>query len=494
MSGLRRLYRYQVDNQGWSAWQTLYDFTQDFRVDAVTSTSGSVVHIEVQLTKIGTDKFHFVENWNGHEYVNCTDESSFPIQFAHDAHNGEPFFYEYELDPCNNVPDGQAVFVLLGRDSSGQLIAGQKNFDFTVGQHSFDFSAEVGQLGVDGSILGYLVRAAKGFTSGSIGISEYWNFLLSPPPIQTFAHNTYSISVPDASKSARILEQHYLVGFKEFMGVPLPVRFSTGKVEISCSFAALPECMDEVEPDVGGELENELGEVVLVEPEPPVPPNPPDPKPPRPKPDKPLPPDPVPPPDPIIPIPHDGPEVKVKPPKPDVEEPEIPEGCACEVYIGQCILSGSRAIVSGLHNLLFVGDVIQDITQKLKHLDERLEELIQSQNMIVEEINNQTNSEIEIGDQVSEAIVDSSSYLGDEVQDGLEEICETLEWVSEQEMLNLNGLLRLEPCEPDYPEGQTIIEVAKEFVDNYEPPLVEVLENEVVVNSDVDKVYSRDHF
>jgi len=78
-------------------------------------------------------------------------------------------------------------------------------------------------------------------------------------------------------------------------------------------------------------------------------------------------------------------------------------------------------------------------------------------------------------------IGDSIEYQGDLVQERLGDIIDRLEGIEEK--------LKLDPCEPDFPEGETITQVVGRFVDEYQPGVVEVLENDVVINGE--DVYSR---
>ena len=48
--------------------------------------------------------------------------------------------------------------------------------------------------------------------------------------------------------------------------------------------------------------------------------------------------------------------------------------------------------------------------------------------------------------------------------------------------------LRLNPCEPDYPDGKTIAQIADDFEKHYYPATVEVLENDVVLDTGSDEL------
>ena len=52
---------------------------------------------------------------------------------------------------------------------------------------------------------------------------------------------------------------------------------------------------------------------------------------------------------------------------------------------------------------------------------------------------------------------------------------------------SISDSLRLAPCEPDYPDGKTIAEIADDFEKHYYPTVVEVLENDVVVDTGSDE-------
>ena len=83
-----------------------------------------------------------------------------------------------------------------------------------------------------------------------------------------------------------------------------------------------------------------------------------------------------------------------------------------------------------------------------------------------------------------------SNWFGNNFFSEIRSIKESVESIS-NDVSDIRDSLRLQPCEPDYPEGKTLAQMVDDFVNDYQPPSVEVLESEVVVNSDVDRITSR---
>ena len=55
------------------------------------------------------------------------------------------------------------------------------------------------------------------------------------------------------------------------------------------------------------------------------------------------------------------------------------------------------------------------------------------------------------------------------------------------DLSDIRDSLRLAPCEPDYPDGKTITQIADDFEKHYYPATVEVLENDVVLDTGSDE-------
>lgn len=396
---LERKLRSSNDGINWTAWET-YNFETD--TDG-TANIGAAYFQTLFTVKDSSAPFRFQAYLDGVLSLEM-EQDSVPKALNWANHST----FRNVLETCGNIPDGQALLACIVVDGDGQKVAAQKSFQFdTSGYLEFDFSELVPSTA--GGILGYIVRAGKGFTTGNLKISEHW-----VGPFGSFPHirNTYEIDLNEGDKKGTSIIPHWAVALGDNN---LPVYW-LGKVSINGNFAPLPECLYSVEPDQGGEIDDDILEEVVIPPgvEEPIVPEYPEP--------------------PIKPNPHD-PIIKPVIPVPPAT------GCECEIYVGLQIQRLADILVD-LHN------------DKMSFEQEKME------------------------------------YLGEHFELIEEELSSIAQWLNEE----ASALFRLEPCEPEYPDGETITQVAKEFVENYEPPLVEVLENEVVVNSDVDKVYSRNHF
>jgi len=264
--------------------------------------------------------------------------------------NGTHVVVNAQMDVCDNVPDGLGLFGLIGVDVNGQRVAETKSINWMQVTHSFDFSGVIQQC--EGGIQGYLIRAPKGFTAGSVVIDEYWT---TPGGLFSYVRNTFTISLSEFQKQGQNLTPHWAVGVNTEITIPVPVVFS-GIVNVTCSFAALPECMDEVSPDENGEtaFEEAIEEIEVEEPEgepgiyPPVEPEQPD---------------------------------VIEPPEP----PETPEsGCECDIYLAQVYLEIGNKIVECFNalnktiheNSVYIGDAVEYnaelVSGGLQMLEEKL--------------------------------------------------------------------------------------------------------------------------
>lgn len=355
---------------------------------------------------------------------------------------------------CNNTPDGQAYLSVIATDVEGNKIAEKYPFDFTQGFHTFDvssmFSSPLETLLLGGSsgisMVGYIVNAPKGFTSGNIEINELYNTVQGG----FFEHSggKFEISLQEGSNKGQIISPHWLVSLYGDAGYPIPVMFS-GQVTLNCNFAPLPDCM----PDSGDTVTTD--EYIAEQPiaYPPLGPDP-------------VPPGPIEPVEPISPI--EPVEPIVEPLPPDIVLPPQPvepsSGCECEIYVGKQISRVAKAVASTGTALQ---DVLTNILGTLKTIQKTQQ---QSNDLLAEGV-----------DKLNESLENLTDDLMDEMRYDFEALDFTLG--------DIKDCLRLDPCEPEYPDGQTISEVFKEFVEQYEPPLVEVQEGLVAVNQDSDRVY-----
>lgn len=360
--------------------------------------------------------------------------------------------------PCNNIPDGSAFISVIATDYDGNKIAVSKPFDYTQGIHQIDvsemFSSPLESLILGGSsgvaMTGYIVNAPKGFTAGKVRISELFHTVQGGFFEQAGWEG--EIDLAEGQNKGNIISPHHLIKINSDAGFPVPLIF-TGKVNLNCSFASLPECL----PDSGDETtpQEYIAEQPVVYP---------------PIPQGPVPPLPV---EPIVPIgPYPPVEPIVEPLPPDVllpSQPVEPAGCECEIYVGKQVSRIATAVALGSTAL---NKTLTSLLGSMKTLIKNVERT----NLILEE---------------------GFSLIGVGLDDGLQEIVEEMRYDTElitSEFQKIEEKLRLDPCLPDYPDGQTVTEVLKEFVEQYEPPLVEVLESDIIVNGDGEKSYSRRNF
>lgn len=391
---------------------------------------------------------------NGILAFELDQDSEFPLVYDWHGESGDIERQEWVFEPCPNSPDGQAYLSVIATDVDGNKIAEKYPFDYTQGFHTFDvngmFSSPLETLLLGGSsgisMVGYIVHAPKGFTAGNIEINELYHTVQGG----FFEHSggKFEISLQDGSNKGQIISPHWLVSMYGDAGYPIPVMFS-GQVTLNCNFAPLPVCM----PDSGDTITTD--EYIAEQPiaYPPLGPDP-------------VPPGPIEPVEPISPI--EPVEPIVEPLPPEIVLPSQPvepfSGCECEIYVGKQI--GRLA-----DGVALAGTSLQNVLTKILGTLKTIQKTQQQGNDLL----------AEGVDKVNESLENLTDDLMEELRYDFEALDYTLG--------DLKDCLRLDPCEPEYPDGQTITEVLKEFVEQYEPPLVEVQEGLVAVNQDSDRVY-----
>ena len=155
--------------------------------------------------------------------------------------------------------------------------------------------------------------------------------------------------------------------------------------------------------------------------------------------------------------------IVIKPSPPD-------NGCECEKYLADALY----------YNFDSLGNRLIDLTNSF---DARLAE----QNSLIHSLFSDHNRIL--FEQFSESnrlSYELSLFLAKKFYPQLLKISSSVESIS-SDLSVIKDSLRLAPCEPDYPDGKTIAEIADDFQKHYYPPVVEVLENDVVVDSGSDE-------
>lgn len=171
------------------------------------------------------------------------------------------------------------------------------------------------------------------------------------------------------------------------------------------------------------------------------------------------------------------PDEPIEPDEPDkpTPPPQLQDGlCPCEEYIGLQIKRAADILYDGLillkRELSVVGrEIVVELWEKRK-MDYQLSMFFQNQQFQLMHAHHQRLFEIR---QILESI-------RDDIKKGLIKDNEPiLDLISDS--------LRLTPCEPDYPDGKTIAQIADDFEKHYYPATVEVLENDVVLDTGSDE-------
>ena len=157
------------------------------------------------------------------------------------------FTFNYSIEigvpVCDNVPDGQAAITLIYEElGTGQKSNIQRSFDFRDSMVYVNFFNYWNNFPGDSSdfvIIGYRVKASKGFTHGTVRLLEGWSKSPSGSLLEkvkdrgtiqlTSGETDGFLAVQDYSRSS-VLE-----------GIP---EYLTGHVTLECNFA-VPECVDE---------------------------------------------------------------------------------------------------------------------------------------------------------------------------------------------------------------------------------------------------------
>ena len=155
--------------------------------------------------------------------------------------------------------------------------------------------------------------------------------------------------------------------------------------------------------------------------------------------------------------------IVIKPPPPET-------GCDCEKYLADALY----------YNFDSLGNRLIDLTNSF---DARLAE----QNSLIHSLFSDHNRIL--FEQLSESnrlAYELSLFLARKFYPELLKISAAVDSLSSDVSI-IKDSLRLSPCEPDYPDGKTIAQIADDFEKHYYPATVEVLENDVVIDSGSDE-------
>ena len=155
--------------------------------------------------------------------------------------------------------------------------------------------------------------------------------------------------------------------------------------------------------------------------------------------------------------------IVIKPSPPD-------NGCECEKYLADALY----------YNFDSLGNRLIDLTNSF---DFRLSE----QNSLIHSLFSDHNRIL--FEQFSESnrlSYELSLFLAKKFYPQLLKISAAVDSLS-SDVSSIKDSLRLQPCEPDYPDGKTIAQIADDFEGHYYPATVEVLENDVVLDTGPDE-------
>ena len=155
--------------------------------------------------------------------------------------------------------------------------------------------------------------------------------------------------------------------------------------------------------------------------------------------------------------------IVIKPSPPD-------NGCECEKYLADALY----------YNFDSLGNRLIDLTNSF---DFRLSE----QNSLIHSLFSDHNRIL--FEQFSESnrlSYELSLFLAKKFYPQLLKISAAVDSLS-SDVSSIKDSLRLQPCEPDYPDGKTIAQIADDFERHYYPATVEVLENDVVLDTGPDE-------
>lgn len=329
-----------------------------------------------------------------------------------------------ECVPCVKLVDGIGQVIAYLSDNSGVITNIPFGSDLKLGSQVFETSGSVKAIRVTSPNGGageqVTFYSEYGFL-GSQGVGAYWA-------------NVGTFSMSDG---VQFLDCEVVVS--------APIGYlSTGRIRVDSTGGDYGACADAIIPV-----------------EPPALPIPSEPSEP---PDEPLPPEP-----PLPPVPPDEPVPPVPPLPPVPPEPPPPEEtCLCETwlgthlggvltYIGSCLTSGFQYVVSGL----FSG--FQSVCTRLFAIVNQVYEL--QKNLVTGLYGIEKELRIQ-----NENSVKLSKWLSDKFEPKIDTMNE-----------QFKKAFILPECSPEPEFG--IIEIIEKARNEYQPVLVEVLENEIIINN-----------
>lgn len=163
---------------------------------------------------------------------------------------------------CQNIPDGQAQLLILGRKPDKTGIAEKFLFNFASSSSRIDIDFKnliaSGMLSIDS----FIFRSSRGFVNGSITISEEFY-----GPFGSFVQYPYvhTVSFNAGQKQVKLSRPHYLVYLDTSAAIPIPIS-SSGKLRLDLEFDSLPDCLPDVEPETEEQTGSILDDLVITEP------------------------------------------------------------------------------------------------------------------------------------------------------------------------------------------------------------------------------------
>lgn len=344
--------------------------------------------------------------------------------------------------PCDECSDGQGSLIHY---FNNPLLMGDQLSEVPVNWSNAEIlDIPIGPADIFAWSYSYRLTCPKGFAGETITLTEQWHLdsdvgILTDPVIRT-------VTTTKGAKYVDIPTGDWLNRIDMFAMVPYPAFFS-GKVNIGRVGPEYGACADDLGPDPGGP--------------PKPPPTEPPPTEPPPEPtggDEPLEIDEPLPPQPETPLP------------PEPRPPEPQTGCECEIYQAKMILSGFEQVRNAL---ILQGNKID---ARMADSDRVLFGRFTSMEKVLYQQLSETNR----------LLYQLSNWFGNNFFAEFKQLRESVAQVSD-DITDIRDSLRLAPCEPDYPEGKTITQIADDFERHYYPATVEVLENDVVLDTGSDE-------
>lgn len=168
-----------------------------------------------------------------------------------------------------------------------------------------------------------------------------------------------------------------------------------------------------------------------------------------------------------------------------VIKPTPPEtGCDCEKYLVDALYSGFDSLGNRLVELTNSFDL------RLSEQNSLIHSFLSDQNRILFEQLSESNRlsyelSLFFARKFYPQLLKMTSSL-ESLSSDVSLIKDFIESISD-DLSDIRDSLRLEPCEPDYPDGKTIAEIADDFEKHYYPATVEVLESDVVLDTGFDE-------